>query len=81
MDKRDHIQECIEVVDRLRSPGGCPWDIEQTNKSILQCTLEEVYELFEAVDSDDREHGAVLRWGSGNRSPVVGAGAGCVPGR
>ncbi len=44
-----------EVMDRLRSPGGCPWDAEQTHESLLKYLLEESYEYIEAVESNDRE--------------------------
>ncbi|MDR2693180.1 MAG: nucleoside triphosphate pyrophosphohydrolase [Chitinispirillales bacterium] len=43
----------VSVVAKLRAPGGCPWDREQTNKSILSCLLDESYEFFEAVDEND----------------------------
>lgn len=43
----------VEVVARLRAPDGCPWDREQTLASIKPYTLEETYELLEAIDSDD----------------------------
>ncbi|HWL10578.1 MAG TPA: nucleoside triphosphate pyrophosphohydrolase [Planctomicrobium sp.] len=43
------------VIARLRSPEGCPWDREQTMKTIKPFTLEETYELLEAIDSDDNE--------------------------
>ena len=36
-----------EVMDRLRSPGGCPWDAEQTHESLLKYLLEESYEFIE----------------------------------
>jgi uncharacterized protein YabN with tetrapyrrole methylase and pyrophosphatase domain len=42
-----------EVVARLRSPSGCPWDREQTLETIKPFTLEETYELLEAIDSRD----------------------------
>jgi XTP/dITP diphosphohydrolase len=42
-------------MDRLRSPGGCPWDAEQTHKSLIKYLLEESYEFVDAIDSDDRE--------------------------
>ena len=45
----------LEVMDRLRSPGGCPWDAEQTHQSLIKYLLEESYEFVEAVDADDRE--------------------------
>ena len=44
----------LEVMDRLRSPGGCPWDAEQTHESLLKYLLEESYEFVDAVDADDR---------------------------
>lgn len=45
----------LEVMDRLRSPGGCPWDAEQTHQSLIKYLLEESYEFVDAIDSDDRE--------------------------
>lgn len=47
------FQELCEVVARLRAPGGCPWDREQTLETIKPFTLEETYELLEAIDSGD----------------------------
>lgn len=44
-------QKLVDVVARLRSPTGCPWDREQTLESIKPFTLEETYELLEAIDS------------------------------
>ncbi len=49
----DAFAELIATVEQLRSPGGCPWDAEQTHTSLRQHTLEEVYELLDAVDSGD----------------------------
>lgn len=43
-------------MDRLRSPGGCPWDAEQTHQSLARHLLEETYEVLEALDSGDRDH-------------------------
>ncbi len=43
-----------EVMDTLRSPGGCPWDAEQTHESLLKYLLEESYEFIEAVEDGDR---------------------------
>ena len=45
-------------MKRLRGPGGCPWDREQTLSSIKPCLLEETYELLEAIDRDDAENHA-----------------------
>lgn len=47
------FQRLCEVVAKLRSPEGCPWDREQTLESIKPYTLEETYELLEAIDSGD----------------------------
>lgn len=47
------FRELCEVVARLRSPTGCPWDREQTLATIKPFTLEETYELLEAIDSND----------------------------
>ena len=44
-----------EVMDQLRSPGGCPWDAEQTHHSLLKYLLEESYEFVDAVDQNDRQ--------------------------
>jgi len=43
-----------EVMDRLRSPGGCLWDAEQTHETLLKYLLEESYEYIEAVEDGDR---------------------------
>ena len=43
-----------EVMDKLRSPGGCPWDAEQSHSSLLKYLLEESYEFIEAVEDNDR---------------------------
>lgn len=45
----------LEVMDRLRSPGGCPWDAEQTHQSLIKYLLEESYEFVDSVDENDRE--------------------------
>lgn len=49
----DGIGAIFEVVHRLRAPGGCPWDQEQTHESLRPYLLEETYELLEAIDSGD----------------------------
>ena len=43
-----------QVMDKLRSPGGCPWDAEQDHLSLLKFLLEESYEFIEAVEDNDR---------------------------
>ena len=47
------IERLIEVIDQLRSPGGCPWDAEQTHQSLSRYLLEETYEALEAMDQGD----------------------------
>ena len=47
------IGAIFEVVARLRAPGGCPWDREQTHESLRPYLLEETYELLEAIDTGD----------------------------
>jgi len=49
------LQRLVEVMDRLRSPGGCPWDAEQTHESLIKYLLEESYEFVDSVDAKDRE--------------------------
>jgi XTP/dITP diphosphohydrolase len=43
----------VAVMDRLRSPGGCPWDAEQTHESLLRYLVEETYELYDALAAGD----------------------------
>src|ERR1051326_7563353 len=49
----DKFQELVSIMARLRAPGGCPWDREQTFDSIKAYTLEEAYEVLEAIDNRD----------------------------
>ncbi len=48
------LQRLVEVMDTLRSPGGCPWDGEQTHESLVKYLLEESYEFVDALGSADR---------------------------
>ncbi|MGL4173093.1 MAG: MazG family protein [Actinomycetota bacterium] len=50
------LLDVVTVMDQLRSPGGCPWDAEQTHESLVRHLLEEAYEAAEALESGDREH-------------------------
>ena len=52
----DHFRRLCEIVAKLRAPGGCPWDREQTNESLLPATIEEAYEVAEAARSKDDAH-------------------------
>jgi XTP/dITP diphosphohydrolase len=50
------LLDLVAAMDRLRSPGGCPWDAEQTHESLVPYLIEETYELVEAIESGDRTH-------------------------
>ncbi len=50
------LLDLVSVMDTLRSPGGCPWDAEQTHTSLLPYLLEESHEVIEAVESNDPAH-------------------------
>ena len=52
----DAISELRAVMHRLRAPGGCPWDAEQTHESLLPHLIEEAYEVAEAARSGDMAH-------------------------
>jgi tetrapyrrole methylase family protein / MazG family protein len=49
------LKKAIETVNRLRGPGGCPWDQAQTHESLRKFLLEETYEVLEALDSGDKK--------------------------
>lgn len=49
-----YLQRLVEVMDQLRSPGGCPWDAEQTHESLIKYLLEESYEFIDTVETNDR---------------------------
>ena len=49
------INDLLEIMVHLRSPGGCPWDAEQTHESIRNSLIEETYEVIEAINKKDRE--------------------------
>ena len=50
------MDDLIRIMELLRSPEGCPWDREQTHKSIRRNMLEEAYEVAEAIDQEDPAH-------------------------
>jgi len=52
----DPFAKLCDIVARLRAPGGCPWDREQTNESLLPATIEEAYEVAEAARSKNDAH-------------------------
>src|SRR5215475_380351 len=49
----ERFEKAVKIMARLRGPGGCPWDREQTFDSIEPYTLEETYEVLEAIDNRD----------------------------
>ena len=49
----ESVLDLIEVMDRLRSPGGCPWDARQTHESLVEYLVEEAYETVEAIEGGD----------------------------
>ena len=50
------LLDLVSTMDRLRSPGGCPWDAKQTHTSLATFLLEESYETLEAIETGDRDH-------------------------
>ena len=50
------FQQLDQIVRKLRSPGGCPWDQQQTGQTMKKYLLEEATELAEALDKGDQEH-------------------------
>lgn len=51
-----NLEKLIEIIEVLRSPNGCPWDREQTHKTLRPNMLEEAYEAVDAMDSGDLKH-------------------------
>ncbi|MFC7431055.1 MULTISPECIES: MazG family protein [unclassified Agrococcus] len=49
----DALADLVGVVTRLRRPGGCPWDAEQTHESLVTYLVEEAYELVDAIETGD----------------------------
>ena len=55
-DAPSALDRVKQVVRILHEPGGCPWDGEQTNTSLLKPLLEETYEYIDAVETNDRDN-------------------------
>jgi XTP/dITP diphosphohydrolase len=51
----ERFLDLVEVMDRLRSPGGCPWDARQTHASLVEYLIEEAYETVEAIEDADAQ--------------------------
>lgn len=50
-----NIEDLLKIMEILRSPGGCPWDAEQTHASIKTSLIEETYEVIEAINKEDKD--------------------------
>ncbi len=50
-----NLDDLIATANKLRAPGGCPWDAEQTHASLVQYLIEECYELVDAIEGGKRE--------------------------
>ena len=50
------FEQLVTIMRKLRAPGGCPWDAEQTHESLTRYLLEETYEVIEAIDEKSSEH-------------------------
>lgn len=55
------FERLVEIMDALRSPGGCPWDGEQTHRSLVRYLIEESYEVVEAIEDPGGVDRALLR--------------------
>jgi XTP/dITP diphosphohydrolase len=55
MTERTELDELVAVMERLRGPGGCPWDADQTHESLVRYLVEETYELVDAIESGTRD--------------------------
>lgn len=53
-NEQGRFDRLMEIMRKLRAPGGCPWDAEQTHESLKRYLLEESYEVIEAIDTGDR---------------------------
>jgi len=56
MKAMKEFDRLVEIFEILRAPGGCPWDAEQTHRSIARCSIEEAYELVDAIDNGNIGH-------------------------
>ena len=54
MEKKS-FQDVVELMARLRAPDGCPWDRQQTSRTLRTHLLEEAYEVIDAIERDDAE--------------------------
>ncbi|MBM7051456.1 MULTISPECIES: MazG family protein [unclassified Rothia (in: high G+C Gram-positive bacteria)] len=55
------FERLVDIMDTLRSPGGCPWDAEQTHESLVRYLIEEAYEVVEAIEAPEGVNTDLLR--------------------
>lgn len=56
MPRMSAIDDLLRTMARLREPGGCPWDQEQTHATLVRCLIDEVSELIDTIDRQDMPH-------------------------
>ncbi|MFA7404112.1 MAG: nucleoside triphosphate pyrophosphohydrolase [Pelobacteraceae bacterium] len=56
MNSHYTFEQLVNIMQKLRAPGGCPWDAEQTHESLTRYLLEETYEVIEAIDEKSPQH-------------------------
>ncbi len=56
MNSLNSFEQLLDIMRKLRAPGGCPWDAEQTHESLTRYLLEETYEVIEAIDEKSPQH-------------------------
>ena len=75
-----HFDKLIEIMDRLRSPEGCPWDLKQTHQTLKPYLIEEAYEVLDAIDSRDDHALREELEGQPQREAVAAVSSGlCLP--
>ena len=57
--KKYDMEELREIVEKLRGPGGCPWDREQTHYTLIKPMIEEAYEAVDAIEKNEEKHGKI----------------------
>ena len=55
MEKKMNFYEFCEIIEKLRAPGGCPWDREQTHETLRKHLIEEAYEACDAIEEGNPE--------------------------
>jgi len=55
-NEQSRFDKLMDIMRKLRAPGGCPWDAEQSHESLKRYLLEEAYEVIEAIDAKDHSH-------------------------